>query len=75
MKTSFESVEDLTKWLKRAQEAHHGQPDETWPQFYAMYITMRKRGIGERQSREYALDYARQTQTNADLVGRAISIE
>jgi hypothetical protein len=50
MVTTYESVENMADALRRASEAHGkheertGQPDEDWPDWYALYMVRERAG-------------------------------
>jgi hypothetical protein len=50
MQTTFNSVSDLARALRRAADAHHehekrtGQPDPDWPDWYAEYMVRERAG-------------------------------
>jgi hypothetical protein len=50
MATSYESAEELAQALRRAAAAHGeherrtGEPDENWPDWYALYMVRERAG-------------------------------
>ncbi len=50
-------IERLTVLLQEAEQEHRGRPAETWPRWYAAFVSERQRGASVEGARAFADQY------------------